>query len=328
MRPKRADSGSALLTVLWLCAALSAIAFTVASTVRAETDRTATTIDSLRAYYLATAGIDRALLYIQWGAGYRNPDGSPRYFVNPTPALRLPFPTGEVITEIIPETARLNVNIAPASDLSALLLALAVPAAQTGVIVQGIVDWRTPTPGGAFTGFDQYYLGLTPSFRARHASFQEIEELLLVRGVTPELFYGGYTRDAQGNLLPHSGLKDCLSVYGSFGPVDMNTAPPEVMQAIGVSPDAVQAIVARRRLGVIKSIEDLAAYRQSGPGFSRLGLAPCSIATLRSTARLRLSNGKFSDLRRTVSALVKFLGPEWNPPYHVLRWYDYASNTQ
>ena len=45
-------------------------------------------------------------------------------------------------------------------------------------------------------GFDQYYLSLTPSFRARHASFEEIEELLVVKGMTPDLYYGTYDRDA------------------------------------------------------------------------------------------------------------------------------------
>ena len=50
--------GGALLMVLWVSAALSAIAFSMASTVRGETERTATAVDSLRAYYLATSGID------------------------------------------------------------------------------------------------------------------------------------------------------------------------------------------------------------------------------------------------------------------------------
>ena len=54
-------------SVLWLSAALSAIAFTVANTVRGETERTSTEVDSLRCYYLATGAIERALVYVQWG---------------------------------------------------------------------------------------------------------------------------------------------------------------------------------------------------------------------------------------------------------------------
>src|SRR5271165_521873 len=76
----RHSRGSALLAVLWLSAALAAIAFTVASNVRAETERTSTAIDSLRCYYLASASIDRALLHIQWGGAY---------YKQPMPVMRL-----------------------------------------------------------------------------------------------------------------------------------------------------------------------------------------------------------------------------------------------
>src|ERR1700693_4465986 len=76
---RRSGRGSAPLAVLWLTAALSAIAFTVANTVRAETERTSTAVDSLKAYYLATGAINRAIFRIEWGPGYRNPDGSSKF---------------------------------------------------------------------------------------------------------------------------------------------------------------------------------------------------------------------------------------------------------
>ena len=66
--------------MLWLSAALSAIAFTLATTVRAETERTSTAADGLRAYYLAEGGVERALLYMTYGPGMRNPDMTARYW--------------------------------------------------------------------------------------------------------------------------------------------------------------------------------------------------------------------------------------------------------
>ncbi|HYL35118.1 MAG TPA: hypothetical protein VEV17_04310 [Bryobacteraceae bacterium] len=323
-----AQRGSALLAVLWLSAALSAIAFTVASTVRGETERTSTEMDALRAGYLAAGALDRALLYIQWGPVYRNPDGTPKYFQNPTPMLRFNFPAGPAVVEIIPETAKLNVNAALPQELLNLMLALGVDAAQAATIAAAIVDWRTPSPGGSFTQFDQHYLSLTPSFRGRHASFQEIEELLLVQGVTPDLFYGSYTRDGQGALVRHAALRDCLSVYGSRGPIDVNTAEPAVMQAIGVSPDVVGAIVARRATTPIRDPQQLGPYSSGGPGAARLAITQSPIATLRATARVRNANGGLSDVRRSASALVKWLGPEWNVPFHILRWYDNVVSPQ
>ena len=323
-----AQNGSALLAVLWLAAALSAIAFSVANTVRAETERTSTEVDSLRAYYLAAGAIDRAILYIQWSPSYRNPDGTPKYFQNPTPLLQFNFPTGAATTEIIPEVSKLNINSAPPAELVRLLLAVGAPPGQAEAVVQGILDWRSPSPGGSFTQFDQHYLSVGPSFRARHASFQEIEELLLVQGVTPDLFYGSYTRDDQGRLVPRAGLKDCLSVYGSTGVLDANTVEPAVMQAVGISPDIASAIANLRRAAPFRDMGPLAPFAGGGAGLGRLGIPQSAIMTLRATARLRLANGQFSDLRRSVSAMVKFLGPEWNPPFHIMRWYDNAAAVQ
>src|SRR5579864_5688939 len=171
----KARQGSALLAVLWLTAALSAIAFTVANTVRAETERTSTAVDSLKAYYLATGAINRAILRIEWGPAFKNPDGSPNFGQVPVTTMHFEFPSGSAIVNLIPETAKLNVNQAPPEQLMNLLLALGVVPEQAQAITQGIMDWRSPSPGGSFTQFDQYYLSLMPSFRARHASFQEIE---------------------------------------------------------------------------------------------------------------------------------------------------------
>jgi len=321
-RRMRTEGGTALLAVLWLSAALSAIAFTIASSVRAETERTSTDVDALRAGYLADGAIDRALLYIQWGPSYRNPDGTPKYFENPTPVLHFQFPTGAVNVEIIPETAKLNVNLARPEEIRNLLLVMGVVPAQAEAITAAILDWRSPTPGGAFSQFDQHYLSLVPSFQARHASFHEIEELLLVQGVTPDLFYGSYTRDEEGHLLRHPALRDCLSVFGTKGVLDINTVEPAVMGAVGVTPNAVTAIVNSRRQHVIKQGDVAGFLGGAGPGAARLGIAPSAIVTLRATAALRLPNGQLSDLRRSVSAMVKMLGPGFDEPYHVMRWYD------
>ena len=312
------NKGSALLAVLWLTAALSAIAFTVANTVRTETERTGTDVDALKTYYLATGAIDRALLHIQWGFTI-----DPKYFKPPVALARFSFPSGDAVVEVIQESAKLNINTATVEQLTNLGVVAGASPAQAAAITAGIVDWRSPSPGG-FSQFDQHYLALPSSFHSRHASFQEIEELLLIQGVTPDLFYGGYARNAQGNLVAHAGFKDAVSVYGSFGPIDVNSAPAAVMVAIGISPEAAAAIVALRNAAPITSMDQLAQFRDSGPGFSRLAISPGSVVTLRSTAWLRRADGQPSDLRRSVSATVKFFGFQNNPPYHFLRWYDNA----
>jgi general secretion pathway protein K len=324
-RSSKRSRGAALLAVLWLTAALTAIAFTLANTVRGEIERSSTDADGLKAYYLAAGAIDRTLVYIESGPAFPGPDGKPLVQVDITRRLFLKYPTGVAQVEYIPENSKLNVNVAPPDELNRLLVALGVDPMRAPNITAAILDWRGGTPGGSFSQFDQYYLSLTPSFRARHASVQEIEELLLVRGITPDLFYGGYTRGADGRLIPHDGLRDCLSVYGSTGVLDINSVAPEVMVALGVPPATASAIIAMRNTTPIQNVAQIAAFSGGGPAMGRLGLNGGPVVTLRATAQLRLPNGQLSDMRRTVSAMVKILSPQWNPPYHIMRWYDNAS---
>jgi len=307
------------LTVLWLSAALSAIGFSVATTVRGEVERAATAADGVKGYFLARGALQRALLWIQW-MEFRNPDGTPRYWAPGTPRLHFEFPNGAADVDLIPESAKLNVNTALPEELFVLMQALGVDGGRASEITAAIVDWRSQVPGGV-SEFDGHYLGLTPSFRARHASIEEIEEILLVKGMTPELFHGTYVRDAEGRLTPRGGLRDCLSVYPS-GQADANFAHPAVLAAVGLPPDAVAAVVAMRRLQPFQPASLQAVAASFGPAAGRLTVGAGSIYTLRATARLRLSNGQLSDLKRSVAALVKFAPATKDAPYHILRWYD------
>lgn len=310
--------GGALLAVLWLSAALSAIAFSLANTVRGEMERTSTAVDGLRTYYLARAGVERGILYVQW-RGMMPPD-SPLKYGPGNPVLRFTFPSGQASVEVVPETAKLNINTTPPTVLLRLVAAMGVNPARAEQIVAGILDWRTPA---GVTEFDAFYQSLTPSFRSRHASFEETEELLLVRGMTPDLYYGGYDHDAEGHLIPRAGLRDCLSVYGSKGPVDANTAQPAVLVAIGFSPEAATAIVARRRMMPFQNPGEVGALVGPSLGLGRLRVGGNSIFTFRSTARIQLPNGQLSDLRRTVAATVIFR-PDEDIKVQTLRWYDNA----
>jgi len=319
---RRWRRGGALLAVLWLVAALSAIAFSVATAVRSEFERAAASFEGLQCEYLAAGAIDRAILYMLWGPVIRNPDGSPKYWQPGSPRLYFQFPAGEVVVEIVPATAMMNPNTAAPEELARLLVILGQPPEVARRIAETIVRWRSPAPEGGLAG----YLSSSSSFPPRHASFEETEELLLVPGVTPELYYGTYVRDEDGRLVRRSGLRDCLSVYGSNGPYDVNTADPAVLLAAGVPQPVVEEIVALRQQGPIVPGPVLARLqRMAGPAGSRLGVGGRSIYTLYATARVRLPNGSLSDTRRTVGATVKFFGWEVQPPYHILRWYPLAA---
>ncbi len=151
--------------------------------------------------------------------------------------------------------------------------------------------------------------------------FLENEELLLIKGMTPGIYYGESLDDSR------AGLRDCLSVYGSYGPVDINSAEAATLQAIGLSLDDARAIAQRRAVqpfDTYAALNDL--QKELGPVGTRLSLGGQTMFTLRATARLKQPDGKLSDLRRTVAALVQFSFPgnTKNKPagYQVVRWFE------
>ena len=319
-------NGSALLLVLWLTAALSAVGLAVANNVRGETQRTETSVDDARSYFVARGAIERAALHILWSRQYSTEDGRAMYFINGSPSMELSFPAAEVHVDVIPETSKLSLNRSRPEDIQSLLMALGTPEDRATEITAAIADWRTPVDPLHPSPFDSFYLSQSPSFIARHASFQENEELLLVKGMTAELYYGssldGFSLDKA-----RAGLRDCLSVYGSPVAVDINTAQPQTLQAVGLSAaDAAAIVKLRAEHPILDSMEFGEIVQSLGPAGARLTIGGQAMFTLRATARLRRPDGKLSDLRRTVGALVKFYLPGNTDKkalgFDVVRWFD------
>jgi general secretion pathway protein K len=304
--------GSALLTVLWLSAALAAISLAVANNVRGETERASTNAEDAKSYFIARGAIERAAMHMQWGTDF---------YKFGQPAMDLSFPDAEVHVEIIPETSKLSLNQIPPDELMRLLIALGEPEDRAGEIAAAIIDWRTPVPPGYESPFDGFYLAQSPSFLSRHASFSENEEMLLVRGITPDLYYGTSLDGSR------AGLRDCVSAQAAGSVLDVNTARPETMIAAGVSPQDADTIVKSRATHWILDYRELAEIQTSiGPAGQRLRIGGNTIFTLRATARMRGADGKLSDMRRTVAAQMKFFYPgnqeKKAPGVEVIRWYD------
>ena len=320
----RRRRGSALLAVMWMSAALAAIAFSLSSTVRSEADRAASELESVRAYYLATGAIERATLEIMWSAGAGADKRPIREFAT---GIDYSFATGTVHVDILPEAGKLSINAATPEELNRLMLALGAEPMQAEAITEGIVAWRTPAVGAQPA--QQAISPQGPSFQPAHASFQEIEELLQVPGVTPEIFYGSFVpvggtsgQGAQLQLRP--GLIDCLSTFGTKDKVDINTAQPAVLAAIGIPPGAITAIVEQRQLKPFSQGDLNSIGADLGMGAPRIRVEGNSILTLRATARVSTGNGQLSDLKRSVAAMIKYMPQGWDSPIHVLRWYDFA----
>jgi hypothetical protein len=294
------------------------VGFALANTVRGETERASTTVDEVRAYYLAAGAVDRAAVEILWTMinpnDLRIPKGATR--------LDYQFNSGMAHVEIIPETAKLDVNFIQPDRLARLLEGVGAPADRIPGIVAGIIAWREGQ-GGPLSSLPG------PTFPGGKASIQEIEEIMAVRGVTPDLFYGTYVPTEgpggeRGRLIRRSGLVDCLSVFGSKEQVDANTADPAVLHALGMPDSGIQALLAQRNVMPLDAGKLGAMMPLFGVAGPMLKIGGNSIMNVRATGRVRTANGQLSDLKRTVAAMVKYMPKEYDSPIHILRWYDTA----
>lgn len=102
------------------------------------------------------------------------------------------------------EAGKLNLNALMQMDKTGKILydmLLKLPN-MTEEIADAIVDWLdaddTPRTNGAESA---YYLGLNPPYRAKNGPLDSIDELLLVKGVTPQLLFGN-DKNRNGKLDP------------------------------------------------------------------------------------------------------------------------------
>jgi general secretion pathway protein K len=306
---------------MWLSAALAAFSFSLASTVRGEIERASTDLDSLRAYYIASGAIERASLELLWSVQTPNQRLIPRA----STSIDYAFETGAAHVEFLPEAGKLNPNIITGEQLTRMLLALGIEPQRAAVISAATLVWRKP----GMSTLDVPMNLAASTFELPHASFQGIEEMLNVQGVTPEIFYGTYVPAPEGappdapRLEVRPGLVDCLSVFGAKDIVDVNTAQPAVLAALGVAPEGIAFIVQRRRQQPFVP-NDINALASQGISTQHLKAEGNSIVTIRATAQVRLPNGGFSSVKRTVAAMVKYMPAGYDSPIHVLRWYDTA----
>lgn len=108
-------------------------------------------------------------------------------------------------------------------------------------LLDAIKDWIDSDDEERDYGAESgYYLSLEKPYKPRNAPVQSLEELLLVRGMTKDIFYGNEE---------YSGIFDYLTSYGSDGKININSAPPHVLQimAEGLDEEMVLGLVEFRK---------------------------------------------------------------------------------
>lgn len=263
--PGGEQGGFALLAVLLVLALLGVLGAEFAYSMRLEASAARTWRDGVIAAHLAEAGVEQAIREVSERTlmfSVLADDGRLVFYTQerallPTPPReKVPLGSGQFTYRLTDEEGRLNLNTALPDRLDRLLLGLGVSKGDRDVIVDSVQDWRDANEDHRLNGAESedYYLKLAVPYRSRNANIESPAELLQIRGVTPALYHGEGSRP---------GLVDLVTAK-SPGPVNINTARPEVLRALGLSEAEIAEVIDTRRVAPYTAVP----ARFAGRGFA------------------------------------------------------------
>ncbi len=333
----RNERGIALFIVLWVLVLLSVIAGEFSHAMRTAVNITRNFKEETEAYYIARAGVNAALkkLIRQETRPRRNvsietSDKSPGdedWRVNTT-IPPVPFASGKFQIRIENESGKVNINAAGVPLLRVMLDRFDLMDAEKDIIVDSIIDWRDTDSFHRVNGAeDDYYEGLAEPYEARDAPFLSVSELLLVRGVTPAIFYGGLNEMVTVHAGESGGSGGSL-IFGGGGAsrrqgqnrININAASPQLLDALpGIGPEQIQAIQNYRAEKDFEAVSDLQAvvgpdrYAAISP---YIMLENTSFFTIRSTGMI-----SESPVQSAVNVLAE-IDPQLERKFRIVQWIE------
>ena len=272
----RKSRAFAVIIVLVAVTVLAMLAGAFAYAMKVEARLAANTNNDAQFYWIGRGGIDRACWWLAlegnqpysskdqyWnhGPGDGMETNSPLAFESLDNFTIGPGTVSLSMTEL---ESKININTADAPMLQQVLTLMGVDAADISVIADSVLDWIDPDDGTRMAGAESdYYEGLTPPYNAKNGPIDNIDELQLIKGVTPEMFAGGSPTNVTGNARQHLGfgsapgqvpdypfgLRDVFTPF-SNGKINLLTADENVLELIpGMDTITAQNIIKFRDLG-------------------------------------------------------------------------------
>jgi general secretion pathway protein K len=263
----------------------------------------------------------------------------------------IPFDEGFIKVKIENESGKVNINKAEPPLLRILFSTFNLKEEQIDIIVDSIVDWRDSDQLHGLNGAeDDYYEGLGEPYACKDADFDSIEELILVRGVTPQIYNGGLkemvtvakedtkkpvSRSPIQQYLnlenrPKNSIQELLTIEKrtlmqsenefDYQVIDLNSAPPELLLSLpGMDEDSVLDVLEYRKLTDFRSPAELIKII----GINNYVKASPYIAVQRSKLYTISATGLFENYRISHTVTAKVLIDKDIPSgYKIIDWWD------
>lgn len=243
-------SGTILISVLWILVILTALTVSLGRNTHVELSLVKHAIGKIKSKYIARAGFVYALdrirrdsadpdaakqdtLY-QCGVRLGDEESPQQAFANVVVGdgyfdlQYISAGDGEgkkIYYGLGDEERRININALTYQSynvLSALIAGLGFDDQAAQGIAYAVLDWKDEDDSSSDATYgaeDDYYQSLARPYQCKNRPFDSAEELLLVRGVTPEIY---------------GALKDYVTVFPKQGTLRVNfdTAPEAVLAAL------------------------------------------------------------------------------------------------
>ena len=268
-RFRKNDRGIALLAVILGIALMTLVVVDFATSSEFGFMSAANQANELRSYYLARSGVSIGLAILAADARNKALGLAPNVETLSDP-WAAPYPPtsvggGQVSLSIVDEDRKLDLNSmityppnGTATPNQGAMLRVQRLFGLLGLdpdLVNAIVEWIAPAgldiPGVSSIG-SEFYMGLKPPYQPRNGPMPTIGDLMLVRGFNQEIF---------------NRLQPFVTVFASSGlgpngpPVNVNTAPPEVLASLepelSEDPDLVKQLVLARTVAPFLNVTDV-----------------------------------------------------------------------
>jgi len=313
----RNNKGAALITVILIISILVAAALELNRASRADVYYAANIGDGIKLTYVAKSGFyGAAALLINSKGDYDTLRDSWAKAEILSAQSKGYFPTGNFIVKVedekgkIPLNKLVDGNVVNPDIRDLLLRLLSLPEFdlnknKAGEIVDAIIDWIDEN--GDITGSGAegaFYSTQAFPHTAKNAPLDCIKELLMIRGISSEIYAGTKVKP---------GLAQYVTIYGT-GAININTAPKMVLRALS---DTISAELADKMDEYRKADgNDLSSplWYKKISGLENVLIKPELIENVKSNYFKIDSTGVSDNMEQTISGVIR------RSPFQILSW--------
>lgn len=275
---RQKPDGIAIFIVLICIFVLAALAWPFARTMTVETKLAANSNNETEMEWLGRSGVEMARYVLaqemttpgpgqrfdalnqKWAGG----TGETNDLLASINLIDVPLGNGKFSVHITDNERKFNINTAVINEalMTQSLILIGTDASEIPTIIASIQDWIDRDDETHINGAEsEYYQTLSPPYFAKNGPIDDMTELLLVKGVTPDIYWGPNSTNHPASMFQQrqpatsngqsgppavsAGLVDIFTPISS-GQININTCSATMLRMIGMDEASANRVISLR----------------------------------------------------------------------------------